>query len=138
MLWHILYSLKEEKDIVSALQNKKHFTLPEEVIIHLSKLPEFSSQYASYSSKAIKKLLPLIRSGSSWNDKDILSRIDDYTQHLSALKERTEEGIEEDVKKGRKDSGKKSLLEKNKRAGTGGKLPGAGNLSCYLSCIWQA
>ncbi|MBS1731359.1 MAG: hypothetical protein JSS67_11400 [Bacteroidetes bacterium] len=79
-LWHIVYSLPEEKEIVSALSNKKYFDFPEDVIKHISKLPEFKSQYASLSSKAINKLLPLMRTGKYWSengiDKNTLDRID--------------------------------------------------------------
>ena len=70
-LWHIVYSLPEEKEIVNALNNKKYFDFPESIIKHISKLPEFKSQYASLSSKAINKLLPLMRIGKYWNSDDI-------------------------------------------------------------------
>jgi CRISPR-associated endonuclease Csn1 len=70
-LWHIVYSLPEEKDIVKALCNTKYFNLPEAVIKHISKLPEFKSQYASLSAKAINKLLPLMRCGKYWDEKKI-------------------------------------------------------------------
>lgn len=36
-LWHILYSLPEEKDIITALGNKKYFDFPETITRHLSK-----------------------------------------------------------------------------------------------------
>lgn len=79
-LWHIVYSLPEEKEIVNALSNKKYFDFPDDVIKHISKLPEFKSQYASLSSKAINKLLPLMRTGKYWNENDIdkntIQRID--------------------------------------------------------------
>lgn len=68
-LWHIVYSLPEEKEIENALRNKKYFDLPEVIIKHISKLPEFKSQYASLSTKAINKLLPLMRVGSHWEIK---------------------------------------------------------------------
>lgn len=78
-LWHIVYSLPEEKEIKNALNNKKYFNFPETVIQHISKLPEFSSQYASLSAKAINKLLPLMRTGKYWNEaaihSDTLDRI---------------------------------------------------------------
>lgn len=67
-LWHIVYSLPDEKDIVKALNNKKYFLLPESVVKHISKLPEFKRQYAALSSKAINKLLPLMRIGKYWNE----------------------------------------------------------------------
>jgi len=70
-MWHIVYSLPEEKEIVNALNNKKYFHFPEPVIKHISKLPEFKSQYASLSSKAINKLLPLMRTGKYWNESDV-------------------------------------------------------------------
>jgi CRISPR-associated endonuclease Csn1 len=71
-LWHILYSLNEQKDLKSALtklksENGTPINIPEAVVDHLSKLPELPKQYAAYSSKAIKKLLPLMRCGSYWN-----------------------------------------------------------------------
>ena len=79
-LWHILYSLNEEKDLKSAftkLKWKDGFTvnLPEMVINHLSKLPELPKQYAAYSSKAIKKLLPIMRCGLFWNADQVTPQI---------------------------------------------------------------
>lgn len=70
-LWHILYSLNEEKDLKSAFtklkwENGEAVNMPETVVTHLSKLPELPKQYAAYSSKAIKKLLPLMRCGKFW------------------------------------------------------------------------
>lgn len=66
-LWHIVYSLPEEFEIKNALNNNKYFNLPEEIINHISKLPEFKAQYASLSTKAINKLLPLMRVGKYWD-----------------------------------------------------------------------
>jgi CRISPR-associated endonuclease Csn1 len=59
--------LEEEKDIKKALANKKYFDFPESIINHLAKLPQFSSQYAAYSTKALNNLLPLMRVGKYWN-----------------------------------------------------------------------
>ncbi|HXB41908.1 MAG TPA: HNH endonuclease domain-containing protein [Bacteroidia bacterium] len=75
-MWHALYSLNEEEHIYSAFKNlkdsaKNKINIPELVVAHLSKLPELSAQYAAYSSKAIKKLLPLMRCGKYWNPDDI-------------------------------------------------------------------
>lgn len=78
-LWHIVYSLPEEREIINAISNKKYFDFPEPIITHISKLPEFKSQYASFSSKAINKLLPLMRAGKYWNasfSQQALDRID--------------------------------------------------------------
>lgn len=67
-IWHILYSLESSKEIISALKNpKKNFNIPDEVIQHLSKMPDLPHQYAAYSSKAINKMLPLMRSGKYYS-----------------------------------------------------------------------
>lgn len=66
LLWHINYSLHDEKNIFNAL--KKNFNLNDDVAKHLAKIPEFPSQYASYSYKAINKLLQLMR-GEYWNEE---------------------------------------------------------------------
>ncbi|MCB9359781.1 MAG: hypothetical protein H6587_10810 [Flavobacteriales bacterium] len=88
LLWHILYSINgkdAEKGIKKALINPKNGfgKLPEEVIKHLSeKTREFPKQYAAYSSKAIKKLLPLMRCGKYWNKQNfsiqLRERIDKF------------------------------------------------------------
>jgi len=70
-LWHIVYSLPEEKEIANALRNPKYFDLPEPLIKSISKMPEFKRQYSSLSTKAINKLLPLMRIGKYWNEFDI-------------------------------------------------------------------
>lgn len=74
-LWHIMYSLQEENDIINALSNTKYFSIPEPVKKHLSKLPEYSSHYASFSYKALNKLLPLMRVGKYWNEEKIFTSI---------------------------------------------------------------
>lgn len=74
LLWHIFYSLKDEKSIVSALT--RNFSFPNELARHISKLPEFKSEFGSYSSKAIKKLLQLMRVGSFWQ----VSQVDEKTK----------------------------------------------------------
>jgi CRISPR-associated endonuclease Csn1 len=86
-LWHIIYSLNEEKDIQSALRNLKDaegnsIKLPSEVINHLSKLPELPKQYAAYSSKAIKRLLPLMRCGIYWDADSIQPTIAERIERI--------------------------------------------------------
>ncbi len=70
-LWHIIYSLPEEKDIIKALSNKNHFSLPDHVIQAFSKLPEFKSAFASISQRAILNLLPLMRVGKYWKEEQL-------------------------------------------------------------------
>lgn len=81
LLWHILYSLNESLEIKSALSNPKNgFNLLDPVMDHLSNLPDFPKQYAAYSSKAINKLLALMRCGEYFTvgtiDKQTQNRID--------------------------------------------------------------
>ncbi|PXV61124.1 CRISPR-associated endonuclease Csn1 [Dysgonomonas alginatilytica] len=71
-LWHILYSVTDKIEIQSAI-NKfagKH-DLPDEFIKQFANLPPYKSDYGSYSAKAIKKILPLMRMGKYWDDKNI-------------------------------------------------------------------
>jgi len=100
-LWHIIYSLPEEKDIYNALSNKKYFNFPIPVITHLSKLPEFPSQYASLSFKAIKKMIPLMRIGKYWNETDLTSQIKEKIQYIlnGEFNEQISEKVREEVKK---------------------------------------
>lgn len=71
-LWHILYSVIDKIEIQSAINKfaTKH-NLPDEFEKQFANLPPYKSDYGSYSAKAIKKLLPLMRMGQYWNDKNI-------------------------------------------------------------------
>jgi CRISPR-associated endonuclease Csn1 len=77
LLWHILYSLDEEKHIAKALKNK--FGLTDDVASVISKAPAFKQQYGSLSHQAMSRLLPLMKSGKHWNwnniDKDTKQRL---------------------------------------------------------------
>ena len=67
-LWHIFYSIDDENIISSVLQ--KRFGFDKDLADYISKLTPFKKEYAAYSSKAIKKLLPLMRCGKYWNEND--------------------------------------------------------------------
>ena len=71
-LWHILYSVEDKQEIKLALNKyaNKH-NLPESFVDEFSKMPPFEKEYGSYSEKAIKKLLPLMRVGKYWDEKNI-------------------------------------------------------------------
>jgi len=71
-LWHILYSVTDKIEIESAINKfaTKH-NLPEEFTKTFGNLPPYKNEYGAYSAKAIKKLLPLIRMGSYWNENNI-------------------------------------------------------------------
>ena len=69
-LWHILYSIEDKTELHKALYKfaQKH-QLDDSFADVLCKTRPFKKEYGSYSEKAIKKLLPLMRMGSYWNEK---------------------------------------------------------------------
>ncbi len=73
LLWHILYSLDDDKAVRNALIS--NFGIPENTAENLSYtvIPTALQGYASYSSKALKKLLPLLRCGEFWKNSSIHS-----------------------------------------------------------------
>jgi CRISPR-associated endonuclease Csn1 len=71
-LWHILYSVEDKHDIEKALQTfsiKKK--LDESFIELFKKFPPFKKDYGSYSMKAVRKFLPLMRFSKHWNPEDL-------------------------------------------------------------------
>ncbi len=97
LLWHIIYSLTDEKHIINAV--KKNFLFEDDLAKHFAKIPEFKSEFAAYSQKAINKLLPLIRCGDYWNAENIdthtLARIDKImnAEYDENINEKTREEI---------------------------------------------
>ncbi|MGJ8744191.1 type II CRISPR RNA-guided endonuclease Cas9 [Polaribacter sp.] len=80
-LWQIVYSVTDTKEYNEAINSfSKKNNLSEETREKLKKSPMLKKEYASYSEKAIKKLLTLMRSGSNWKQEDlnpeVLLRID--------------------------------------------------------------
>ncbi|KAA6332298.1 CRISPR-associated endonuclease Cas9 [termite gut metagenome] len=68
-LWHILYSVESKDEVVKALNTfAKKYNLNEMFAETFQKFPPFKKEYGSYSEKAIKKLLPLMRIGKCWNE----------------------------------------------------------------------
>jgi len=71
-LWHILYSVEDKLEIEKALKSfaMKH-GLGEDFVDAFKKLPPFKKEYGSYSAKAIKKMLSLMRMGKYWDENNI-------------------------------------------------------------------
>lgn len=71
-LWHILYSVEDKIEINKALKSfaEKH-GLSDVFVEVFSKIKPFPKDYGSYSEKAIKKLLPLMRMGKYWDESGI-------------------------------------------------------------------
>lgn len=89
-LWHILYSVSDKIELKSAIEKfvNKH-NLPEASKDILSKLKPYKKDYGSYSEKAIKKLLPLMRVVNYWNEdtiSDIIkSKINTIIERLESI-----------------------------------------------------
>lgn len=93
-LWHILYSVEDRDEVMSALQKfaVKH-NLPESFVDTFRKYPRIEREYGAFSAKAIKKLLPLLRFGKWWDfsaiDEGTRGRIDkiltgEYDDHIKS------------------------------------------------------
>ena len=67
-IWHILYSVEDKIEIGKAfVKYAKDNSLEESFAEEFAKLKPFEKEYGSYSAKAIKKLLPLMRMGKYWS-----------------------------------------------------------------------
>ena len=68
-LWHIVYSVTDKIEFEKALKSfANKYSLDESSFVeNFIKFKPFESDYGSYSEKAIKKLLPLMRLGKYWN-----------------------------------------------------------------------
>lgn len=80
-LWHILYSVEDKQEIYKALEKFARKNELDQTFVNIfQKCPPFAKEYGAYSAKAIKRLLPLIRTGHYWQeqsiDKDTRERID--------------------------------------------------------------
>lgn len=90
-LWHILYSVTDKTELYSIKPDTgvqsgalstfaKRHNLSDDFVLNFSKIKPYKKEYGSFSEKAIKKLLPLMRFGSNWDEKNIdattLARID--------------------------------------------------------------
>ncbi|WPO91732.1 type II CRISPR RNA-guided endonuclease Cas9 [Chryseobacterium sp. HR92] len=72
-IWHIIYSVNDKIEYEKAL---KSFALKNQLDENsffeaFIKFPPFKSEYGSFSEKAIKKLLPLMRLGKYWDFANI-------------------------------------------------------------------
>ncbi len=81
-LWQIMYSVTDKKEYEQALNSfaDKYNLDKESFVENFKKFPPFKSDYGTFSEKAIKRLLPLLRIGKYWNwdkiDKHTKNRIE--------------------------------------------------------------
>lgn len=76
-LWHILYSVEDKAEIKKAMERfaTKHQLDSANFVEVMSALPPFKKEYGSYSAKAIKKLLPLMRMGKYWDEENFDEKV---------------------------------------------------------------
>ena len=72
-LWHIIYSVTDKNEFEKALRTfaEKYDLDITPFVDNFKKIPPFKNEYGSFSEKAIKKLLPLMRLGKYWEWNDI-------------------------------------------------------------------
>lgn len=72
-LWHIIYSVNDKIEYEKALKSfaRKNHINESSFFEAFKKFPPFKSEYGSFSEKAIKKLLPLMRLGKHWSWENI-------------------------------------------------------------------
>lgn len=82
-LWHLLYSIKDTTELGKALSKyaTKH-DLPDSFVKEFIKMPAFKSEYGAYSTKALLKMLPLMRIGKSWDESRIHPSTLERINHL--------------------------------------------------------
>ncbi|HEC43201.1 MAG TPA: CRISPR-associated protein Csn1, partial [Bacteroides sp.] len=75
-LWHIIYSVNDKMEYEKALGSfARRYNLNESAFLeNFRRFKPFNRDYGSYSEKAIKKLLPLMRMGMYWAEKEIDSK----------------------------------------------------------------
>ena len=83
MLWHLIYSVTDKVAYEKGLKKfaQKHHLDEDSFVESFKKFKPYPSEYGSFSEKAIRKLLPLMRFGSYWDfnhiDKNTQKRIED-------------------------------------------------------------
>ena len=83
LLWHLIYSVTDKVAYEKGLKKfaQKHHLDKDSFVESFKKFKPYPSEYGSFSEKAIRKLLPLMRFGSYWDfnhiDKNTQKRIED-------------------------------------------------------------
>lgn len=83
LLWHLIYSVTDKVSYEKGLKKfaQKHHLDEDSFVESFKKFKPYPSEYGSFSEKAIRKLLPLMRFGAYWDfnhiDKNTQKRIED-------------------------------------------------------------
>jgi len=79
-LWHFFYSVKKKDEFTKGLSNIINKLLDKvglskeyhgDLVKNFSSFGGYNNDYGTYSEKAIKKMLPFLRLGKYWNEKDV-------------------------------------------------------------------
>ncbi|WP_281350820.1 type II CRISPR RNA-guided endonuclease Cas9 [Phnomibacter ginsenosidimutans] len=83
-LWHIIYSVTDKIEFEKALNSfaAKHNLDKISFVEAFKKTAPFKNEYGSFSEKAIKKLLPLMRCGRYWNWDNIHEQVQERIQKI--------------------------------------------------------
>lgn len=86
-IWHIIYSVNDKIEYEKALKSfaNKNSLDESSFVEAFKKFPPFKSEYGSFSEKAIKKLLPLMRLGKYWDEDEIVKHSDAYFKNIENL-----------------------------------------------------
>lgn len=82
-LWHILYSVEDKGELERALTSfAARYNFGDSFAEVFKKAKPYDKDYGSYSAKAIKKLLPLMRTGKYWSAEAIAQETAIRINHL--------------------------------------------------------
>ena len=79
-LWHFFYSVKKKDEFTKGLSNIISRLLDKsglsndyhaDLVKNFSSFGGYTNDYGTYSEKAIKKMLPFLRLGKFWNEKEV-------------------------------------------------------------------
>ncbi len=82
-LWHTLYSINDKKELRKALHKlAAKLNLTASALEPFNTVPPFKKDYGSFSTKALNKLLPLMRKGKYWVEENINPKTKDRIDKL--------------------------------------------------------
>ncbi|MCB0490501.1 MAG: type II CRISPR RNA-guided endonuclease Cas9 [Cyclobacteriaceae bacterium] len=90
-IWHIIYSVKDGVEFEKALKKfaGKNGIDKDAFVEQFGKVPSFKNEYGSYSEKALKKLVPLMRTGRYWKESEVpdeaKSRVESIMERLDSI-----------------------------------------------------
>lgn len=85
LIWNILYSQDDPSACEKSLRKLLggfHLEHADEMAIALAQSKPFANDYGSFSAKAIKKMLPLMRTGKYWSAETISAEVKERIEHV--------------------------------------------------------